>query len=93
MNCSGSCLYNERSYVESSPGMLTSAILAAVFYSVTALTNVLLRIVNVFTSRNGTTSPKSLFILDDIEEKEPNSPDMSNVVDFQRYKLFRLRRD
>ena len=90
MNCSGSYLYNDKSYEENSPGMLTAAILTAIFYSVTALTTVVLSIIGVFRSRNRTVSPKSL---EDFEVTETNSSAVSNVVDFQRYKLFRARRD
>jgi hypothetical protein len=93
MNCSGSCLYNGKSYEENPPSILIAAILTAVFYSVTALTTVVLRVVGMFGGRNRTTSPNSLFILDDYDEKEANSSAVSNVVDFQHYKLFRLRRD
>lgn len=93
MNESGSYAYSGKIYEENSPGMLTAAIIAAVFYFVTALTTVVLRVVGMFGGRNRTTSPKSLFIIDDYDEKEANSSAGSNVVDFQRYKLFRLRRD
>lgn len=93
MNCSGSYLYNEKSYEENSPGMFTAAILTAVFYSVTALTTVVLRIVGMFGGRNRTISPKSSFILENLDEIESDSSAVSNVVDFQRYKLFRSRRD
>jgi hypothetical protein len=93
MHYSGDYLYYEKSYDNSPPGMLTAAVLTAVFYSVTALTSVVLRIVGVFGGCNRTISPKSLFIFEDFEETEPNSPAVSNVVDFQRYKLFRSRRD
>ena len=93
MNCYGSYLYNEKSYNESPPGILTAAILTAVFYSVTALTSVVLRIVGIFIGRNRTISSEPLFMPEEFEEKETNSPDTSNVVDFQRYKLFRSRRD
>ena len=93
MNCSGSYLYNEKSYNESPPGILAAAILTAVFYSVTALTSVVLHIVGIFIGRNRTISSEPLFMPEEFEEKETNSPDTSNVVDFQRYKLFRSRRD
>jgi hypothetical protein len=93
MNCSGNYLYSEESYDESHPGILTAAVLTAVFYSVTVLTSVVLRVVGVFGGRNRIISPKSLFIFEDFEETEPNSQAVLNVVDFQRYKLFRSRRD
>jgi hypothetical protein len=89
MNCSSSHIYNDRSYEENSPGMLTAAILTAVFYSVTALMTMVLSIVGVFRGRSQNVSPKSL---EDFAVAETNSA-VSNVVDFQRYKLFRSQRD
>ena len=43
--------------------------------------------------RNRTISPESLSIFEGFDQREPNSSAVSNVVDFQRYKLFRSRRD
>ena len=48
MNESGSYAYSGKIYEENSPGMLTAAIIAAVFYFVTALTTVVLRVVGMF---------------------------------------------
>ena len=90
MNCSGNYLYDDKSYEENSPGMLMAAIFTALFYSVTALTTVVLSIVGIFRGRNRTIAPKSL---ECFEETETNSSAVANVVDFQRYKQFRSRRD
>ena len=93
MNCSGNYFYDEKSYDENPPGMLTTAVLTAVFYSVTALTSVVLHIVGVFGGRDRSISLKSPLTLEDLEETAPNLSPLSNVVDFQRYKLFKSRRD
>jgi hypothetical protein len=93
MNSSGTYFYNNQCYDENSPGVLAAAILMAVFYSATALTNIVLRIVRVFGGRKVAISTTSLSLLDDFDEKKQSASAASNVVDFQRYKSFRSRRD
>jgi hypothetical protein len=93
MNSSGSYFYNNQRYDESSPGFITAAILMAVFYSATALTNVVLRIISIFGGRKVPISTTSLSLLDDFDKKKQSASTASNVVDFQRYKSFRSRRD
>jgi hypothetical protein len=92
MNSSGVYIHRDSGQEEAPPGLFTSAVLIAAFYSATALAGLTLGIIGLLSGRNRRAPASLVLVEDSLERSTDKSPARSNVVDFQGYKLFKSRR-
>jgi hypothetical protein len=91
MNLASTNFLNGRDSANNPPGLISRAIIMAAFYTATALTEAVLWMISPSRKSSNDILVAQPSPVEGSKPKRPRTGTASNVVDFQRYKLFNSR--